>query len=242
MFEKATKEKRKARVELQGLSGSGKTYTALSFATTFAGEKGKVAVIDTEHGRSKLYSEIFDFDVVELHDFAPARYIEAITAAARAGYGALVIDSLSHAWVGQGGVLDIAGGVFSGWKKATPEHNRLVEAILTAPLHVVTTCRMKTGYQVDKNPQTGKQEVSRLGLEVIQRNGIEYEFDWVLEMDLEHQGKVIKTPLPDIDGMVFSKPGAEVAEGILNFLGNGVDPKPQPEPVASAPQNTKKLQ
>ncbi|MBS1586977.1 MAG: AAA family ATPase [Bacteroidetes bacterium] len=234
-------------MQIQGVSGSGKTYTALALAKTFAGEKGKVALIDTEHGRSELYSNLFDFDVAKLNVFSPGAYIDALNQAARAGYKAVVIDSLSHAWIGPGGVLEIANGVFAGWKKATPEQNRLIEALLSSPVHIISTCRMKTGYTVDRDA-TGKQVVTKLGLEVVQRDGIEYEFDWVFEMNLDHDAKVIKTPLPDIDGMTFKRPGKDFAEGILRFLSEGItttepaDETPTPELVATttAPKTTER--
>lgn len=230
MFTKATKYKRPARVEIQGLAGSGKSYTALSLGKAFAGPDGKVAVVDTEHGRSELYSDLFNFDVVKLDVFAPSAYIDCLTAAEKAGYSVVILDSLSHAWIGRGGVLDIANGVFSGWKKATPEHNRLIEAILSSPLHVISTCRMKTGYSVEKDAQ-GKQVVNKLGLEVVQRDGIEYEFDWILEMDSSHNGKILKTPLPSIDGLVLPKPGEDLANIILNFLNSGADAPAKAAPV-----------
>lgn len=233
MFVKATKKKRPVRLELQGLSNSGKTYTALALAQTFAGAEGKIAVVDTEHGRAELYSHLFNFDIVKLSDFSPASYIRAIQEAEKAGYRVMIIDSLSHAWIGKGGVLEIAGGVFGGWKKATPEHNKLVEAILSSPLHIITTCRMKQGYSVDKDA-TGKQTVTKLGLEVIQRDGIEYEFDWVLELDLQHNAKVVKAPIPTLNGVTIPSPGEGLAQNILAFLNDGEEEEKQPAAAANA--------
>src|SRR5258708_209694 len=107
-FQPAVKYGSKARIALFGHSGAGKTLTALHLARTFATETGKrVAVIDTENGSARLYADLVEFDVLELTPpFSPARYIEALHEAEEAGYGAIVIDGLSHAWFGPGGVLE----------------------------------------------------------------------------------------------------------------------------------------
>src|SRR5690606_34635021 len=102
-FKKATKSQAKLRMAITGPSGSGKTYTALSVGTPL----GRIAVIDTERGSASKYADLFDFDVLELTEYNPRNYIEAIRAACAGGYDVLIIDSLSHAWSGQGGVLEL---------------------------------------------------------------------------------------------------------------------------------------
>ena len=96
-FKKATKSQAKLRMAITGPSGSGKTYSALSIAAPL----GHAAVIDTECGSASKYADLFDFDVLELSEYHPRNYIEAIKAACAAGYDVLIIDSLSHAWSGQ---------------------------------------------------------------------------------------------------------------------------------------------
>ena len=150
-FQKATKKQSRLRLALIGPSGSGKTYTALILATALG---NKVALIDTERGSASKYSDLFGFDVLELERFSPATYIEAIHAAEQAGYEVLVIDSLSHAWIGREGVLEIVDretmrsqskNAFSeGWRKASPEHNKMVDAIIQSSVHVIATMRAKT--------------------------------------------------------------------------------------------------
>jgi len=102
-FTKATKRKARARIALAGPPGSGKTWTGLLFASVL-GEK--VAVIDTERGSASKYADAFQFDTIELTTFEAEKYIEGIEAASAAGYDVLVIDSLSHAWAGKGGMLE----------------------------------------------------------------------------------------------------------------------------------------
>src|SRR5688572_27032747 len=102
-FQKATKGSARLRMALIGAAGSGKTYTALNIAQHLG---GPIAVIDTERGSASKYSDVFEFDVLELDSFSPQTYIAAINAAAEAGYRVLIIDSLSHAWTGKEGALD----------------------------------------------------------------------------------------------------------------------------------------
>lgn len=106
-FKRAERKKTKLRLALCGPSGSGKTYSALLIAQGLAPE-GKIALIDTEHGSGELYSQILSYDVAALNPpFTPERYITLIREAEQTGYNALIIDSVSHAWVGEDGVLDM---------------------------------------------------------------------------------------------------------------------------------------
>jgi hypothetical protein len=219
-FAKATKRRARLRLALIGPSGSGKTYTALAIAQHLA---KPVAVIDTEHGSASKYADVFDFDVLELTSFAPARYVEAIQAAEKAGYGTLVIDSLSHAWMGKDGALEMVdraakrerGNSFGAWRDVTPQHNALVEAILAAKLHVVVTMRTKTEYVQERDERTGKTVVRKLGLQPVQRDGLEYEFDVVGDLDVDNNLVIGKTRCSDLAGGVFRRAGKDVA-GVLN--------------------------
>lgn len=108
-FRKAKRGLSKLRLALSGVSGSGKTYSALLLAK---GLGGRIAVVDTERGSASLYADmpgIPDFDVLDLEaPFSPERYVEAIRAAESAGYDVLIIDSMSHEWTGKGGCLELA--------------------------------------------------------------------------------------------------------------------------------------
>src|SRR4051812_828726 len=104
-FTKATKSKAKLRLALMGPPGAGKTWTALSVAQ---GLGGKVALIDTENASASKYADHFDFDTLVLTEFSPRAYVLALKAAAEAGYQSVIVDSLSHAWAGKGGALEMA--------------------------------------------------------------------------------------------------------------------------------------
>lgn len=231
-FVKATKKQAKARIGLIGPSGSGKTYTALRLATNMG---SKVALIDTEHGSASKYADKFEFDVMELIDYHPQNYIDGIKEAEAAGYDVLIIDSLSHAWSGTGGILDIvdtataksrSGNAFTtGWREASPLHNKLIESMLSARLHLIVTMRSKMEYVLEDDGKGGKKP-RKVGLAPVQRDGMEYEFDIVGDMDLEHNFIVSKTRCDLLDGKVFNKPGEDLAAIIMGWLSDGDEDDP----------------
>ncbi len=226
LFKKAVKSESKLRLALVGPAGSGKTYTALTLATHLAGNGG-VAVVDTEHGSASKYADVFEFDVAEMHPpYHPDKYVAAIKEAEQAGYDVIILDSLSHAWSGEGGLLDIVEEIsrrmrnpnsFAAWKDATPIHNRLVEAILGAGLHVIITMRAKTEYVIQAD-EKGRQVPKKVGMAPVQRDGMEYEADIVMEMDIDNNAIVTKSRCPELAGRVFAKPGADVAAILARWL------------------------
>ena len=202
-FQKASKKQVKARIAIDGPSGSGKTYTALVAATALA-NNGKIAVIDTEHGSASLYSDHFSFDVLELASFSPETYTHAIHAAERAGYSVILIDSLSHAWEGEGGALDLADDAarrqktpnsYTAWKEVTPIHRKMVDAILSSSAHIAATMRSKMDYVQEKD-SNGRTLIRKIGLAPVQRAGMEYEFTLVGDMDLDHTIVISKSRCP----------------------------------------------
>lgn len=239
-FKKAEKAKAKLRLALSGPSGSGKTYSALSIAQPF----GKIAVIDTEHGSASKYAGLFpEFDVLELSNYHPQNYINALSAAAAAGYDVLIIDSLSHAWNGAGGVLEIVDkaasrsdskNTFAAWRDATPLQQKLVEAILAAPMHIIVTMRSKTEYVLELDKK-GKMSPRKVGTAPIQRDGIEYEFDVVGEMNAEHDLVITKTRVPALNAEILPTPDANLGAILLNWLSVGVDAPPPPPKAADEP-------
>lgn len=237
MFQKAVKHESKLRLAIAGPSGSGKTYTALAIGTALG---SRVAVVDTEHGSASKYADLFDFDVVEFAPpFHPHRFVEAIQAAARAGYDVVILDSLSHAWFATGGVLDIVDEAtkrsqsknsYMAWKEGTPVHNELIEGIVSAPIHVIGTMRSKTEYALVTNDR-GKQEPRKMGMAPIQRDGFEYEFDVMLDMDIENNAIVSKTRCSALTNRVFNRPGQDIANILRDWLTGA--PPPSPETAAT---------
>jgi hypothetical protein len=226
-FKKATKATARLRLALVGPPGAGKTYTALTLAKHLG---QRVALIDTERGSASKYADLFDFDALELESHSPAAYVTAIHAAEAAGYDVLVIDSLSHAWNGRGGALEMvdaiaarskSGNSFTAWREVTPHHNALLDAILGAKCHVIATLRSKVEYAVDRDERTGKLAPRKIGLAPVQRDGLEYEFDVVGELDQENTLAVTKTRCPALSGKALRKPGKDLADVLSQWLGAG---------------------
>lgn len=234
MFKKAVKAESKLRLVVAGPSGSGKTYTGLAIASALA-DGAPIAVVDTEHGSASKYADLFNFDVAEMHPpFHPDKFVQAIQDAAAAGYAVIILDSLTHAWSGTGGMLDLideiakrktGGNSFAAWKDGTPIQNRLIDAIVSAPIHVIATIRSKQDYVQDKDDR-GKTVVRKVGMAAQQREGFEYEFDVAFDMDIDNNAIVSKTRCPALTGRVFSKPGRDVASILAEWLRG--EPAPQP--------------
>ena len=251
MFKKATKTQSRLRLALCGPAGSGKTFTALTVAAELGkGATRRVAVLDTERGSASKYSDRFDFDVVELEDYHPKNYVKVIKAAEDAGYQVLVVDSLSHAWTGKGGALDLkdqatsrsrSGNSYTAWREITPLHNELVDSILGADLHVIVTMRSKTEYILEDNGKGSKQP-RKVGMAPVQRDGMEYEFDVVGDMDWQHTLIVSKTRCSELSGAVIKHPGAEFAQALATWVGSGEKAKPKGQPAPKAdPGQVRKL-
>ncbi|WZJ98184.1 AAA family ATPase [Pseudomonas sp. LPD2] len=90
---------------------------------------------------------------------------QADKAAEAGGYSTLIIDSYSHEWVGSGGCLEIndtiakqryKGNTWSAWNETTPRHRKLVDTILTSPLHIICTMRNP------RQPAAGRQPAPAL--------------------------------------------------------------------------------
>lgn len=217
-FKPAATLQSRVRMLLTGATGCGKTYTALMIARALA-NGGKVAVIDTESGSAALYKDLYPFDVLNLTQYTPRFYVQAIKLAAQHGYSVCIIDSLTHAWNGKGGVLDIADGNIRGWKDATPEHRSLIDTIASMrnKMHVIGTLRSKMRHDIETGID-GRLTVRKMGLQPIQREDLPYEFDIIGDLDQTHTITFSKSRCSDLDGKQFVNPGSEVATIISSWL------------------------
>lgn len=238
MFQRAQRRRTWMKLALIGASGSGKTYSALRLA---AGLGGRIAVLDTENGSASLYAELTAFDTCEL---APPYTVEAykrvIHEAAQSGYQVLIIDSLSHAWAGEGGLLQQkealdrrqqSGNQFANWQPITRMHEELKAAILHSPIHIIATMRAKADYVLET--VNGRQVPRKVGLAAVQREGLEYEFSIVFQLSADTLAITDK----DRTGL-FAGHHAQLAEEhgrrIATWLESGADAT-APAPVSIAP-------
>ena len=177
----------------------------------------KICLIDTENESGSLYvgkqvsgSVIGEYLTINLEaPYSAARYLEAIDLAEQTGVEYLVIDSLSHAWTGEGGLLDVQGNVakrsgnsYTAWREVTPLHNRLVDRILQCAMHVAVTLRTKTEYVIEDNG-SGKKTPRKIGMAPVFRDGVEYEFTIFFELDQSHAAAATKDRTGLFDGQYF---------------------------------------
>jgi hypothetical protein len=246
MFRKATRKQAKIRMALIGPSGSGKTYSSLLIAK---GLGESIAMLDTENRSADMYADLCEFDVAPIDPpFTPDKYVAAIKEADQAGYEVLIIDSLSHAWAGQGGLLEEVDkrkakekNQFAAWRDVTPMHNKLVDTILQSKCHIIATMRVKTAYDWEKD-NNGKLKPVKVGLAPIQRDGLEYEFGLVLDIE---NAKHMATPSKDrtslFDGQYFV-PTSETGKTIREWLDSGEKPVSPPEPAKASREQVQRIQ
>lgn len=239
-IERAQKKKQKLKIALAGISGSGKTYSALTLAFSMC---KKVCVIDTECGSASLYSDHFpEYDVLELNaPYSPQRYIEAINLAEKEGYECIIIDSLSHEWNGAGGCLDMVNAVskaggnsYTAWGKVTPHHDALINRMISAQTHIIVTMRTKTAYEMATNDK-GKQAPIKVGMAPTQRDGVEYEFTIVFDIDQNHNFTCSKDRTAMFNNVDIPQPlNDEVGKKILDWLDRGIEAPTVPSPAHAA--------
>lgn len=220
-----TSQRRQAKMKLalQGASGTGKTYSSLLLAYGMINEWSKIAVIDSENGSSNLYAHLGPFKVLSLSQpFTPETYIEAITICENAGIELIIIDSLSHSWEY---LLEyhagLQGNSFTNWCKITPRNNALIQKILNSDCHIIATMRTKQDYVL--NEKNGKMVPEKVGLKTIMRDGIDYEFTIVFDIDIKHNVTASK----DRAELFTDKPefviNTETGKKILEWCNSGVN-------------------
>lgn len=239
MFEPVTREKAKLRLALTGVSGAGKTLSGLYIAYGITGDWSKVALIDTEHQRGKFYANRTDLEnptgqflyAPMLPPYSPEKYKSMVDEGAKAvgPDGVVIVDSFSHAWNNEGGVLEIKDKIaartgknsYTAWNEAGREQNSLVNEILSVNCHTIVTMRSKMAYELQENDK-GKKEPVKMGLAPVQRDDTEYEFDIVLDIARNHIATASKdTTFLDRFGSIIT-PG--LGQQLKSWLDEGDDP------------------
>ena len=224
-MELRTSERKRAKMKmgLQGPSGSGKTYSSLLLASGLTNELNNVAVIDTADGSADLYAHLGEYKVLRLtRPFTPERYITAIETCEQAGMEVIILDSITMEWET---LLEIHGQMpgnsFANWSKITPRHNAFIHKILQSPCHVIATIRSKQDYVLSE--KNGKYVPEKVGLKGITRDGMDYEFTVVFDLDLKHNASASK----DRTGLFMDQPSFVITQGtgkrILKWCDNGVE-------------------
>lgn len=234
-------ERRKAKIKmaLQGSAGSGKTYSSLLLAQELTnGDFSKVAIIDTENGSADLYAHLGNYNVLTLTPpFTPDNYIKAIDVCEKAGIEVIIIDSISHCW---DYLLDyhssLAGNSFTNWAKIKPLEKAFMDKILQCDAHVIATMRTKQDYVL--NQKDGKFIPEKVGLKAVQRDGIDFEFTLVFDIDIKHFAVSSK----DRTGLFMGKPeftiNPSTGRKILEWCNSGTNLQSAREKI----KNTRNLE
>jgi hypothetical protein len=230
-FKKAERKQTALKIAITGPSGSGKTFSALLIA---AGIGKKIAVVDTENGSASLYAGMdkgslagIEFDTLPIEPpYTIQKYVEAIDMAEKAGYDVLLIDGISPAWAGEGGLLEKkdamdqrGGNSYTNWAGITKEHEQFKARLLTADIHLICTMRSKQDYVLELNAK-GKSVPKKVGMAPIQRDGMEYEFTTVLDLAMDHNAIASKDRTSLFDGQIF-KPTQMTGKKIMDWLKGG---------------------
>jgi len=218
---KSSKKQAKIKLALAGCAGSGKTFSSLLLAYGMTNDWSKIAIIDTENGSADLYSHLGNYNVLTLQSpFMPENYIKGIEICEAAGIEVIIIDSISHCWEY---LLEfhsqMQGNSFTNWGKITPRQNALIQKILTSKCHIISTLRVKQDYVL--NEKNGKLVPEKVGLKSVQRDGVDYEFTIVLDVDMKHFAKASK----DRTNLFMDKPefviSSETGKTILDWCNEG---------------------
>ena len=258
-LQKAKRTMAKVKLAIGGPTGSGKTLSSLLLAFGLIKAEhpeytddqcwDKICIIDTENKSASLYTNFSvgpyktgEYYTIPIEPpFEASKYIDAIHAAEQGGMSVIIIDSLTHAWTGEGGALDKQGKIaartgnsYTAWRDVTPEHNRLVDAMLQSPCHWIADIRAKQEYVQEKN-QNGKTVVRNIGMGLQMRDGIEYEFSTCFMLDSDHTASSTKDRTGLFDGKYFTIT-PETGKQIYAWLSSASpEPAPAPVPVKAAP-------
>ena len=219
----SSKKQAKIKLALQGCAGSGKTYSALLLAFGLCNNWSKIAIVDSENGSADLYAHLGQYNVLSLQDnFAPETYIEAIKICEDAGMEVIIVDSISQCW---DNLLEyhagLQGNSFTNWQKITPRMNMFMQKVLQSSSHVICTMRCKQDYVLSE--KNGKMTPEKVGLKAVMRDGIDYEFTIVFDINMKHQAVVSK----DRTALFVNKPEfiitSTTGQIILDWCNDGIN-------------------
>ena len=200
-YNKARRENTHLLIGLAGASGSGKTYSAMQLATGI-GDGAPFLILDTEARRGLHYADQFDFEHQDLKPpFTPATYLDAVRTGAKRGFPVIVIDSASHEWEGEGGMLEMAGADKAkppgNWIKPKAAHNRMVGGFLQVGVNLIFCLRAQEKIDLSAKDASGKLIIKSLGWQPICEKRFPYEMTasftlnpltpGVVDMDLPHK-------------------------------------------------------
>jgi hypothetical protein len=248
-FRPAIREEVGLIIGLIAPSGGGKTFSAMRLASGIVGEGNRFAVIDTEARRALHYAEMFNFDHGELKaPFRPDAYAEAIKAADGAGYKAIVVDSFSHEWAGEGGVLEwqdeelnrMAGDDYrkreackmAAWIKPKTGHKHMVQKLLQVKANLILCFRAEERVKMEKDAQ-GKTQIVPIGFQPVCSKELPYELTVSFLMLPDKPGFPVPIKLQEQHKAIFplNQPLSEASgRAISEWARGGAKKEPEKQP------------
>lgn len=244
ILQPAVKELKPMKVLMYGPTYSGKTLSSLYMAAGVVMNKRgckledaykHIVLIDTEYGRGALHSSIGPYNYIKID--APY-YTEKLDSlmdelAMFDEVDVIIIDSLTHFWVKDGGILDQkaakdkqGGNSYTNWQEFTAKFNRTIDNILASPKHVFVTARAKTDTVVSVDG--GKAVPRTYGLKPELREGIDFDFDIVFNVDKTTHDLIVDKGVPGMEPMYeMAKP--DTGYDLLNLFNAGAIIKPRTE-------------
>lgn len=258
VFKKAQREQVRIKISIAGPAGSGKTMSSLLMAYGLIKAEhpewddiaiwDHIVVADSENGSASLYvgtqvgtTKIGAYNVIDLSPpFTAQTYIDAIHMAEEHNMSVIIVDSLSHVWSGDGGLLDEQNKIaartnnsYTSWRTISPQYTKLVDTILQSPCHVITAVRAKMDYQQVKG-DNGKTQVKAVGMGMVLRDGYEYEVTVALMLDADHVASATKDRTGLFDGQYFTIT-ADTGKKLYEWLSSGAVPTPKAEILTPSP-------
>ncbi len=211
------------KLGLEAVSGGGKTFSSILLSKGLVGDLSKVCIIDTENGSSNLYSNLGNYNVLELSTFSPMEYIKAIDLCIAEGMKCIIIDSITHEWEWCLAYHVKLGGRYQDWATVTPLHDSFRNKMLQSPVHIITSVRKKQKYELAKD-STGKNVVNKLGVDTVFRDGWEYEVTANFSIDEDHKAHTTKDRTQIFDGtdpfLITEETGITLKNWLLSSAGN----------------------
>jgi len=223
LIRQSKRNEAKIKIAINGPSGAGKTYSSLLLAYGLSNnDYSKVVIIDTENKSADLYAHIGNYNVISLEPpYTPEKYIKAIEVCENANMEVIIIDSISHSW---SNLLNyhasLKGNSFVNWEKVTLRHNEFINKILQTKSHLIATMRTKQSYVL--NLKNGKYVPEKMGLKPIQRDGVDYEFTIVFDVNSKH----LSISSKDRTGLFVDKPefmiNSSTGNKVLDWCNNSI--------------------
>jgi hypothetical protein len=249
MAQKAVPRRSTLRLAISGVAGSGKTWSSLNVGINFIEEikergflhgNGRVALLDTDRGRSTMYAKSddddygFDFDYETLNSFSPNDYVNKLYELDRQNYSLIIVDQATPEWTGPGSTTERVNKIakasrskntFIVWPEVNPDHYQFVNFLMSLNAHLICNIMAKKKCIMESG------SVTPVGIRPIQREDFEREFDAVGMMDSRHSIKFTKARHPLLDGKSFAKPGKELGILLADWMLRGVGNPKSPECV-----------